>query len=157
MKNQEKEAVGLGPNQKGYTLIELVMVLLLIALLGSGVQIGNRMVKEVTLKAKVSEVVKGIEYIKQSAVTTGNTYAIICFENRVLFRQLPHDTLYKVQLGQHIAVPASMTGEHFFQFTGTMAPSKAGTLILKDKSLRKQARITVGVATGKVRVYYETI
>lgn len=145
------------PNQKGYTLIELIMVLLLIALLGSGVQIGNRMVKEVTLKAKVNEVVEGIECIKQSAVSTGNTYAMICFENRVLFRKLPHDTLYKVQLGQSITVPANMTGEHFFKFNGTMAPSKAGTLILKDKSLGKQARITLGVATGKVRVYYETI
>ena len=145
------------PNQKGYTLIELIMVLLLIALLGSGVQIGNRMVKEVTLKAKVNEVVEGIECIKQSAVSTGNTYAIMCFENRVLFRKLPHDTLYKVQLGQSITVPGNMTGEHFFKFNGTMAPSKAGTLILKDKSLGKQARITLGVATGKVRVYYETI
>ena len=145
------------PSQKGYTLIELVTVLLLMALLGCGVQIGNRMVKEVTLKAKVSEIVKGIEYIKQSAAVTGNTYAIICFENRILFRKLPHDTLYKVQLGQNIRVPAHMTGEHFFKFKGTMAPSKGGTLILKDKSLRKQARITVGIATGKVRVYYETI
>lgn len=145
------------PNQKGYTLIELVMVLLLIALLGSGVQIGNRMVKEVTLKAKVSEVVEGIEYIKQSAVATGNTYATLCFENRVLFRKLPHNTLYKVQLGQSISVPAHMTGEHFFKFNGRMAPSKGGTLILEDKSLGKRARITVGIATGKVRVYYETI
>jgi len=145
------------PNEKGYTLIELVIVLLLIALLGSGVQIGNQMVKEVTLKAKVSEVVKGIECMKQSAAATGNTYAMICFENRVLFRKLPHDTLYKVQLGKGIKVPANMTGEHFFKFNGTMAPSKGGTLILKDKSLGKQARITVGVATGKVRIYYETI
>ena len=144
------------PNQKGYTLIELVMVLLLIGLLGSGVQIGNRMVKEVTLKAKASEVVAGIEYIKQSAVATGNTYAIICFENRVLFRELPDNTLYKVQMGQSITVPAHMTGEHFFIFRGTMA-TQGGTLILKDKSLRKQVRITVGIATGKVRVYYETI
>ena len=145
------------PNQKGYTLIELVMVILLMALLGSGVQIGNRMVKEVTLKAKVNEVVKGIECMKQSAVATGNLYAIICFENRVLFRKLPHDTLYKVQLGKDITVPASMIGDHLFKFNGTMAPSKGGTLILRDKSLRKQARITVGIATGKVRVYYEVI
>lgn len=144
------------PNQKGYTLIELVMVLLLMALLGSGVQISNRMVKAVTLKAKTSEVVEGIEYIKQSAVATGNTYAIICFEDRILFRKLPHDTLYKVQLGKNIRVPADRVGEHFFVFRGTMA-TKGDTLILKDKSLRKQARITVGIATGKVRVYYETI
>lgn len=144
------------PNQRGYTLIELVMVLLLIALLGSGIQVGNQMVKEVILKTKASEVVAGIEYMKQTAVATGNTYAIICFENRVLFRKLPHDTLYKVQLGQSITVPAHMTGEHFFIFRGTMA-TKGDTLILKDKSLGKQVRITVGIATGKVRVYYETI
>lgn len=156
-KKIEKEAIELKPNQKGYTLIELIVVLLLVALLGSGIQIGNRLVKEVTLKAKVNEVVEGIECIKQSAVSTGNTYAIMCFENRVLFRKLPHDTLYKVQLGQSIKVPANMTGEHFFKFNGTMAPSKGGTLILKDKSLGKQARITLGIATGKVRVYYEKI
>ena len=144
-------------NQKGYTLIELVIVCLIIALLGSSIQIGNRMLKEVTLKAKVSEVVEGIEYMKQSAAATGHTYALICFENSIWFRRLPDDTCYKVQLGKNITVPAEMRGPHFFKFKGTTAPSKGGTLILKDKSLKKQVRITLGIATGKVRVYYETI
>lgn len=155
--NKKKEAIALKSNQRGYTLIELVMVCLLIALLGSSIQIGNRMLKEVTLKAKVSEVVEGIEYMKQSAVATGNTYALICFENGIWFRRLPNDTYYKIQLGKNITVPADMRGEHFFKFKGTMAPSKGGTLILKDKALGKQARITLGIATGKIRVYYETI
>lgn len=144
-------------NQRGYTLLELVIVGLLIALLGSSIQISNRMLKEVTLKAKVSEVVEGIEYMKQSAIATGNNYALICSDHYILFKGLPYDTLFTVQLGENITVPADITGKYFFRFNGTMAPSGAGTLTLRDKSLRRQARITVGVATGKIRVYYETI
>lgn len=140
-------------NQRGFTLLELIIVCLLIALLGSSIQIGNRMLREVTLKSKVNEVVEGIEYIKQSAVATGNAYGLSCLNNCILFNRLPNDTLYKVQFGQDITI----LGDDFFKFNGTMAPSKAGTLILRDKSLGKQVRITLGVATGKIRVYYETI
>ena len=144
-------------NQRGYTLLELVGVSLLIALLVSSVQISNKMLKEVTLKAKVSEVVEGIEYMKQSAVATGNWYALMYSNQSIWFVKQPGDALFKVELGQNITVRAPVTGAYFFKFSGTMAPSKADTLILKDQSLGKQARITLGVATGKIRVYYETI
>lgn len=144
-------------NQKGMTLIELVMVIVLIGVVGSGVTVGQRMLREVTLEAKVKEVVTGLEYIKRSAVATGQQYNVVCFENRVLVRRGIDRPLYTIRLGDHIKVPYGITGQ-WIRFKGTVAPSGgAATITLVDEILRKKVDITVGVATGKVRLYYKTL
>lgn len=144
-------------NQKGMTLVELVMVLLLIGIAGSSITIGQHMLQEVTLKAKANEVVTGLEYIKESAVATGEQYNVFCFENRILVRKGMEKPLYTIRLGNGIRIPNGITGQ-WIRFRGTMAPCDgAATIKLIGNSLKKQVRITVGVGTGKVRVYYETL
>ncbi len=144
-------------NQNGMTLIELIMVLLLMGIIGSSVTVGTRMLQEVTLKAKVHEVVTGLEYVKQSAVATGEAYNVCCFEHKIYVRKGIEKAAYVIRLGDGIRVPKDITGM-LIRFNGTMAPSDgAATIKLVDDSLKKQVRITVGVGTGKIRVYYEAL
>lgn len=144
-------------NQKGMTLIELVMVLLLMGIVGSSITIGQRMLREATLKSKANEVAMGLEYIKQSAVATGESYNICCFDHKIYVRKGIKKPMYVIQLGDGIRVPKDITGK-LICFRGTMAPRDgAATIKLVDDSLKKQVRITVGVGTGKIRIYYETL
>ena len=141
--------------EKGYTLVEMIIVILLIGMIGCSVQIGTHRLRVAALKAKGYEVAEGIYYASRCAELTGNMYNSLCFENRVLIREDNlSPAIFTIRMDPHMEVYATKTGVMII-FDGRKAIERAGTIYIYDKGIRRQMRITVGVATNKIRVYYE--
>ena len=149
--------------EKGYTLIEMVFVILLISLMSASLSVGSRWLDEIALQAKVKEVMSGIEYAKQAAALTGEKYNLFFLQNRILVRKGVWDKpIYTIYLEPNQKVFFNREArldsiQQSITFNGTLATGDAGTIQIQNESLGKQARITIGVATSTVRVYYEKI
>lgn len=141
--------------QRGFSLIGTVCIILLSAVLMETAVIGNYMVERARLEGKVNEVVQGIELVRNASIFTGRQYNLFCFDNRILLRQ-SQTCFDKIYLSSEMYIPSDITGG-WIRFNGTAAPLRAGTILINDKRLKMRARITVGVATGKVNVYYEAL
>lgn len=132
------------------------MVIFIMGLLGSMIGYSIEMVQQVAFESKVNEVVQAVEYVKHHAVMTGRQYNTFCFENRILIRRERDKPIYTIYLDKGMYIPQYITGR-FLIFDGSAVVDQAGTIEMISKPLKKKARITVGVATSKVRVYYEEI
>jgi len=141
-------------NEKGFSLIECILVILLMGVIGLTAFKGNELLEQVRFECKVCEVIHEIEYAKNAAISTGGQYSVISYDHRIYVTHKGYQ-LKKIDLGNAMRIPNDITG-HLINFKDSMAPGKAGTILIKNESLKKQARITVGVGTGMVRVYYET-
>lgn len=141
--------------QSGFTLIESLLVVLLMGIMSLMLFTGSRQLERITFNNKVKEVVSGIEYIKSAAALTGVSFTSYCFTDSVWFRK-ELKTVNEIFLEDTMQIPRGITGKRL-NFSGTIAPEKAGTIIINNTHLKMRARITVGVATGKVRVYLEEI
>ncbi len=140
-------------NSKGYTLVEMIVVILLVGVVGSTISISSKLIQQVAFMQLVQEVEKDIIFARDAAVATGKQYNIYCFSNRVLVRQGVEKPIYTTKLSRGIYIPDSITGK-WIKFYGTMASPKTGTITLVCTSLHMQARITLRIATGKTTVYY---
>lgn len=139
--------------QKGGTLLEVVCVMALMGTLFVATCMSSRMVEKIRFDAKVYEVVSCIEFAKQSAIMTGKQYGLLSYEGNVYCLHKAR-CIKKVALDDKMRIPHDITGQWLW-FNGSIAPRKAGTILIKDSELGVCARITVGVGTGMVRVYYE--
>lgn len=141
--------------EAGYTLVEVAMQIILIGIMGMMVSTGNRMVRTARLESKTKEIVQAIEYAKHCAMTTGMQYYTLCASDTFFVRKGDGPvTLYTVPMDHGLYLTYSQTG-HLMFFSGSKAVEAAGTILINDDHLGRQARITVGVASSKVRVYYE--
>lgn len=140
--------------QKGYTLVELVVVILLIGVMGSMMQIGNKMIEHIALETSVQQVTKGIEYAKQAAAVSGQQYNVFFHENRVLVRKGIEKPIYTIRLPKNQRIYVRM-GEQMVMFDGDITTKDAQTIKIINDNLNRQARLTVDIATSKIRVYYE--
>ena len=143
-------------DSKGYSLVEMIMVIFLIGMLGSFVEVGSKLLMEAKFQATVTEVERGLNMARQMAVGTGRQYNVLCIGNRVLIRRSIEEPLHRIYGGQSMQLSCS-TSDKLILFDGHAAPSKAGTITVKHKGLKKQARITVRIATGKTTVYIEPL
>ncbi len=139
---------------KGYTLIEMVVVILLLGLMGSSIVVSSKMIDKVALDATVNQVTQGIEYAKQAAGVSGMQYNVFFFKNRMLVRQGLNKPLYKVYVfpGQEFIVPP---GEEMVQFNGDITTGDSKTIYITNKKIGRQVRLTIDIATSKIRVYDE--
>lgn len=146
------------PQEKGYTLVELVIIILLFSLAVSSITWSERRIQEIAFETKINEVVSGIEYLKHRAAVTGTSCSIRWFENRILFMDERSRTIFKIYMedGQSIDKTKSSSTNPLY-FNGTMAPEKGITLAIKEVNLKKRGCITVELATGKIRIYYQKL
>lgn len=142
-------------SQKGFTLLEIIGVMLLVAVLTMETAIGYNLVEKVRFESKVTEVVQHIEYIKVTAAATGKLYVLFSYGDSV---RLLHQgrSFKKVYLGKGLKIPPNITGQEL-RFNGKIVPHRGGTILIVHQGLKMQARVTVVPVTGKVRVYYEKI
>ncbi len=141
-------------NQKGFSVLEVVLVMLLIGIGGACASPKTQQVEEIRFRALARQVEKGIISAQYMAISTGREYNILCTEKAVYVRPGFQKAIYKFDMGRHVTIPRNITGKKI-SFNGSMAPSKGGTIELVNASLRKRARITVRIATGKTTIYYE--
>ena len=142
--------------QKGYTLVELVVVIAVISITIGSIMGSVKWFQNIQFKLAVGQVEDAIIYVRQAAVKTGKQYNLYCFSNRVLVRQGVEKPIYTIYLSKGIRIPDNITGKHLI-FRGTMASPKTGTITLINEDIEQQADITVYIATGKVAVKYKSL
>lgn len=143
--------------EKGYTLIEMVIVLLLIGIVGSGIMISYKEAGRVALETTAHQIVQAIEYAKQAAAISGQQYNVLILDDHVSIRNERSDATHTIYLTQNQELKAPNLKDYMIVFAGDISTHDAQTLKIIDKSIKRQARITIDVATSKVRVYYEKI
>lgn len=141
---------------KGFTLFETVSVMMIIAISCLSLQFSTRYIEEMKFNTLIKEVERGIRSAQYMAHTTGKEYNILCSERVIYIRPGYEKVIYKFNMQEHVYIPVNITGK-YISFKGSMAPSKAGTIELVHTVLRKKARITIRVATGKTTVYLEKL
>lgn len=139
--------------EKGYTLVELVVVMALISMIASLMITSSKWVEEKKLHMKTDEVAAAVEYVKQAASATGESYAL-AFGKKEIYVRDNSNTLFKVKLEQNQEFPNSLRGEYMW-FNGKQVSSFSTTISIENKSIHKVGKVAVRVATSKVRVYYE--
>lgn len=142
--------------QKGYTLVELVVVIAVISITIGSIMGGVKWFQNIQFKLAVGEVEDALIYVRQSAIKTGKQYNLYCFSNRVLVRQGIEKPIYTIYLSRGIKIPNNITGKHLI-FRGSMASPKTGTITLINEDIKQQADITVYITTGKVAIKYKRL
>ena len=142
--------------QKGYTLVELVVVIAVISITIGSIMGSVKWFQNIQFKLAVGQVEDALIYVRQAAVKTGKQYNLYCFSNRVLVRQGVEKPIYTIYLSKGIRIPDNITGKHLI-FRGTMASPKTGTITLINEDIEQQADITVYIATGKVAIKYKSL
>ena len=140
---------------RGYTLIEMVAILLLISVMSSAINIGTRVVDELNLQTKAKEIVDEIEYTKQVAALTGQRYKVVFGTNKVWVQKGINSPNYKIRLAPHQKFKMNTSKSQILYFNGNFITGDANTIRLINEKIGKQVIITIGVATSKVNVYYE--
>jgi len=152
-----------GKKEEGYSLIEMIVVMALVGLMGSCFMFSSKWVEHLALRSKGEEIVAGIEYVKQAAALSGQSYNLFFIDDRVLVRKGIWDKpIYTIDLASNQKISfhhkdSPKGWQQNITFNGTIATEDAGTIKLQNVTIGEQVRITVGVATSKVRVYYEKI
>lgn len=143
-------------NQKGYSLLEIVFVMLLISIGSSLLYVSVDFMEQLHFKTLVKQVERGIKSAQYMANMTGREYNVLCTDNAVYIRPGFGTAIYKFQMNQHITIPRDITGRQI-SFAGKIAPSKGATIEFVHKGLSQKARITIRVATGKTTVYFDKL
>lgn len=141
---------------KGYSLVETIIVIFLVGLMGCFAEAGSKMLMEVQFKTKVTEIEQGLNAAKQMAVSTGCSYNVLCIANNILVRRGIKAPLYRIEGGRGMKLSCS-TQDKLILFSGRIAPYRGGTIFVEHKALKKRARITVRIGTGKTTVYIEPL
>lgn len=142
--------------QKGYSLIEVVIVIALIGITVGTVCASVKWFQTMQFKTAVRQVEEGLTYVRQAAVKTGKQYNLYCFSDRVLVRRGVEKPIYTIYLGKEMMIPDNITGKHLI-FRGSMASPKTGTITIIHQSIKQRADITVYIATGKIAVKYRAL
>ena len=128
--------------QKGYTLVELVVVIAVISITIGSIMGSMKWFQNIQFKLAVGEVEDALIYVRQAAIKTGKQYNLYCFSNRVLVRQGVEKPIYTIYLSKGIRIPDNITGKHVI-FRGAMASPKTGTITLINEDIKQRADITV--------------
>lgn len=137
--------------QKGYTLIELIIVLALFGILINLVFINFSVLDKFKTKQELKQLRRDILYTRNQAIVKGKAY----------YFELDYDEngYYILIDGQKIKIVNFESGLKLVRtpfktviFERTGVPSKAGTIVLKSKEGKRfEARITPVIA--KVKIY----
>ncbi|MGL4344910.1 MAG: pilus assembly FimT family protein [Cellulosilyticaceae bacterium] len=139
--------------QKGFTLIEMVVVLAIMSMGYVGITGGIRWLDQIKLEACVQEVVQCIEIGQNNASLQNKEYAIEPYgnEGEQIVRLVANQGTYaQVEVPSSIVVWCN-TGS--VVFNGDLSPARAGTLFLRHQGLRRRVEIRVRPVTGEVAVY----
>ncbi|NLT93956.1 MAG: prepilin-type N-terminal cleavage/methylation domain-containing protein [Clostridia bacterium] len=145
-------------NRKGFTLVELLVVLLLFSLvLAIGQPVFSASLKYAKGRGAIRQLVNDIRYAQQMAIGTGENHYLVFDREQELYLlkvinyPLP-EVLKVVRLEDKLDILGTNFPEDSLHFTPLGSPSRGGTITLRDKR-DKLYTITILPATGRVKVY----
>lgn len=141
--------------KSGMTIIELTVVLLIIGFINLSFIIGSNWLNRIKLENKAREIISAIEYAKQASLLTGVSHSLQIKENtfRVYQNGMSKKLIYKIELepNQSLVNESNAKREILINSNGTV--NQALTLNLRHKDSHQNIKITIGVATSKIRWY----
>lgn len=141
--------------KSGMTIIELTVVLLIIGFINLSFIIGSSWLNRIKLENKAREIISAIEYAKQASLLTGVSHSLQIKENtfRVYQNGISKKLIYKIELepNQSLVNESNAKREILINSNGTV--NQALTLNLRHKDSHQNIKITIGVATSKIRWY----
>lgn len=141
--------------KSGMTIIELTVVLLIIGFINLSFIIGSNWLNRIKLENKAREIISAIEYAKQASLLTGVSHSLQIKENtfRVYQNGISKKLIYKIELepNQSLVNESNAKREILINSNGTV--NQALTLNLRHKDSHQNIKITIGVATSKIRWY----
>ena len=135
-------------NQKGYALVEVIVVVLLSSIIGSYVIVGTDFLEELRFKTLISEVERGIRQAQRRAVATGKIMQVYCTKEKIYIREGWKVADYTIAIDKGIILPTkdaqgnAVSGKVIY-FNGSMRPSKSGTITLIHEKLKAGGRSVV--------------
>lgn len=137
-------------NKKGYTLIEIITVLSLIAIL-IGLSVPKITNDFGYLDNSSEELLRDVRYIQTEVMKNpSNSYRInvnSIEHSYYIVNSRNNEVLKSVKLKDRYAISYTGTGDLYFNSNGT--PIHPGTYRITDTRLNKSKEITVVVATGR--------
>ena len=138
-------------NKKGFTLMELILVIGIISIISSIVMININSQQDVLLKSYAEQLVQDIRRIRTKTIYEKNTQYRILFHNNGYRILLNLNTLEKVEFDNNITLAGYYVGKNLsFGLDGTPVPP--GNITLRNKR-GKEMQIRVEFSTGRVRMY----
>lgn len=146
--------------QRGFTLLEMVVVLALISIGYIGVAFSLDWVQHVAFEKAIEEVVQIVELAQTRASLQNKKYSVIPTRSETgegislqtellnLSAAIPSE---KVKLPRGVTV--TFNHDEKIVFNGDLSPSQAGTIRLCQERLGAVAEVRIRPVTGKVAVY----
>ena len=139
-------------NEKGYTLLELLVVIALIAIVLSVSIPSFKIVFNTAEKKELMELKKDLIYARNKAVMENDIYTIKLFikQNRYQIIKKGVIVIKDKTMSAGIIIKENNIS-NIVDFYPTGAPSKAGTIELRNKK-NQVIFITINIATGKINL-----
>ncbi|GEM_PF-1153357 len=147
------------PEEKGFTLLEVILVLLLLGLLYSIIMGEGWNVGALDLQKKARHLATDLRWARFRAIQTGKEHYINLEleQNRYWISQKKGEKIVELmerELGDGVELVDFSLAQPVFHFSLTGAPSRGNTITLGDE--KGQARVITRVGTGRVRVSIES-
>lgn len=145
-------------NSKGFTLLELIMVICIISIVSCVVILNGNVLSNHKEKKELKELINDLNYTRNNAIIESKKYILTFIPNKnyYLIHKVENKEIIvkKKEFTNGIKIlKTSLKGDKII-FNSTGAPSNAGTINLEN-SKGEEIEITIGVATGKIRVYFK--
>ena len=135
-------------NQKGFTLIELIVVIATLAMLFSLVipNIQKNSSELLTTSRKLRDEIRYIRYMK---IAEGKNYRLVFQEHSYILSEGPK-RIKEVIIDKDLSINQNFIGsEVFFSYNGAPS-SNGGTITITNKNSKRYCKITVVPATGRI-------
>lgn len=144
--------------QRGYTLIEVIVVLALLGIVAGVAVSSYHLLRKYQVEAVVGEI-EDVLYLAQHTAHFENTSTFVEVKKKhnTYFFQCDNQNI----LEKEVAIPVGMvvtihTEDGRLSFKKDLTPVKGGTISVVDQRTGRQIRITLLPVTGKVTRYYDS-
>lgn len=145
-------------NSKGFTLLELIMVICIISIVSCVVILNGNVLSNHREKKELKELINDLNYTRNNAIIESKKYIFTIGpdENYYSIHRVENmaKLVKKKEFTNGIKILKTSLKNNNTSFNSTGAPSNAGTINLEN-SKGEEIEITIGVATGKIRVYFK--
>lgn len=143
-------------SKKGFTLIELIVVIAIISIILGMAAPSSNVIRKSKEKSELKELKRDIEYARDNAIFHNQVYSVIFYvnENRYVIKSNKNNIIKKKTLSSDLKILRTnfINDRIIFSYIG--APNRGGTISLTN-SKGEIINVTVRPATGKAFIYAE--
>ncbi|MCI6610272.1 MAG: prepilin-type N-terminal cleavage/methylation domain-containing protein [Ezakiella sp.] len=138
-------------NNRAFTLLEMIIVLLVISILSGIIVVGFNAYKKYEEKMSINDIVSKINFCRKKAIATNDEVTIELFsDNNIIITYFENGTkkVRTIKVSKTLEILTNNT----FTFTKSGAPRLGGSIMI-DGTNKGRYIITIVPATGKVNLY----